>query len=627
MSDHRPNLQGFRDLADVIAVSLDRDGCVQHINAYACHLLGYSEAELLGRNWFEHCLPDWERERIKELFGVFLDGETSRVERLQNAVVTRDGTCRIINWHNRPHRDENGRITGVFSVGMDETELMETVGREKALGSVLESTLSEIYIVRLHDLQIIHGNRRALAHSGYSLAELKSRSLPAMVAADQRAAFAEHLKPLLAGQQQALLLELQQQRRDGATYDVQANFTLSHYDNEPALVMSSQDVSERKRYARQLELAKARYKAILDSAIDAIITIKNSGEIDSFNRAAEQIFGYRAEEIIGREPAVLIPGGLPVANDDGDRAPPQRTRLTGCHKNGHEVPLEVSTARIDNEQHKIWTVVIRDLTEQVQAERVLRNKEQELQQLRDHLLHIDRVHVVNEMAASIAHEMKQPLSAISTYADVCGRLLRESDTSNDDVNHALAQIRAQATRAGEVIQSVRSLMKNDNSEFRSVCLNQLIAQCLELLGAQLHKSGISVERQHDHELPAAVANPVQIQQVVFNLITNAIDALDQTQREPKKIVIKTALDGAMFVKVSVSDTGSGIPIVNRKNVFQPFFTTKANGLGLGLSICRGIVEAHGGELDYVGDGEYETEFAFTLPVDTSSSRGVSNGVH
>jgi two-component system sensor kinase FixL len=240
--------------------------------------------------------------------------------------------------------------------------------------------------------------------------------------------------------------------------------------------------------------------------------------------------------------------------------------------------------------------------------------ETEVIQARERLTHVARLSTMGEMAAGLAHEINQPLAAITTYARACQRLLSQgAGTHADELQEALVQISRQALRAGEVIRRLRTFVSNREVRRERVDCNRLLEDLATLARPDSHANGIQLVFDVEEHLPALMADPVQLQQVLINLLRNAIDATLQDAGARREIVLRTARV-AEGVEFSVRDYGPGVEPGAIGSLFNPFFTTKANGTGLGLAISRTIVHAHGGKLAYRRAPEGGACFHFTLPV-------------
>lgn len=265
---------------------------------------------------------------------------------------------------------------------------------------------------------------------------------------------------------------------------------------------------------------------------------------------------------------------------------------------------------------KIFGEILGNALVRKRAEKNLRAAEREAARNREHLAHLTRVQIMGEMAAGIAHEISQPLAAIENYARACERRLKNKTDDRIKIEELVDKIKTQAHRAGSVITRVRSLVKRQPTNMISVDLNSIIRETVELanMEAQLHDCRLALELACS--LPAVVVDPIQIQQVALNLIRNAIEASDAVDGDNEKaVILRTRRSSVNELTVSVSDYGLGITDVEADHMFEPFYSTKRSGLGMGLSLCRTIVQVHGGKLWHSRGPSGETIFHFSLPVE------------
>lgn len=353
-------------------------------------------------------------------------------------------------------------------------------------------------------------------------------------------------------------------------------------------------------------------QSILATVSDAMIVIDTSGAIRSFNTAAERLFGYGAREVLGRNVRLLMP---PTQRDsqetilsrylEGDRRVAAGTRITtGQRKDGSTFPLEVSVGEMASNGERFFTGFIRDMSERQQTEA-------RMQEMQSELVHMARLTTVGEMASALAHELNQPLSAITNYMKGSRRILAgRTDEETRMVCEALEHAAGQALRAGEIIRRLRDFVARGETEKRVESIGRLVdeAGALGLVGAR--DRGVRIVYALDAAHDAILADKVQIQQVLLNLMRNALEAMEGEPRRELTISTRAQKDG--MLAVIVSDTGCGIEPAAMERLFQPFFTTKAGGLGVGLSICRTIVEGHGGRIRAEANPGGGTAFVFTL---------------
>jgi two-component system sensor kinase FixL len=360
--------------------------------------------------------------------------------------------------------------------------------------------------------------------------------------------------------------------------------------------------------------AEAHLRSILATVPDAMVVIDEVGSILSFSAAAEKMFGYSEAELIGRNVKMLMP------NPDRDRHDQYLVNYlttgkrkiigigrvtTALHRDGNTFPIELSVGEAWSGGRRIFTGFIRDLRERQQT--LLR-----LQDLQSELAHVGRVSEMGTLASSLAHELNQPLTAVASYCESARDLLKtEPDPETlAMVREAMDEAAMQAIRAGQIVRRLRDFMSHGETERRVESLQRLIneANALALVGSREH--GIDTHFSLDPRADLVFVDRIQIQQVLVNLIRNAIDAmLDSPVR---RLSICTEREGGL-TRVTVEDTGSGISETIADQLFQPFVTSKQSGMGIGLSICRTIVQAHGGRIWFEPGADGGTAFHFTLP--------------
>jgi two-component system sensor kinase FixL len=359
----------------------------------------------------------------------------------------------------------------------------------------------------------------------------------------------------------------------------------------------------------------ALLRSILETVPDAMIVIDHRGIVQSFSKAAERLFGYTPAEVHGQNVKMLMPSPYRGQHDGylkrylttGERRIIGIGRVVvGLRKDGSTFPMELSVGEVRQDGHRLFTGFVRDLTERQQTER-------RLQELQDGLLHVSRLRSMGQMAAALAHELNQPLTATANYLRAALRMIEQPEPNVARVRQAMNLAAQQTMRSGEIIRRLRAFVARGEVAKRPESVAKVIeeASALALVGAK--ERGIKVLIRIDPDLPTAEVDRVQIQQVLLNLIRNAVEAMEG--HEVRELSIGTATE-AGAVLVSVADTGGGIPPEIETRLFQPFVTTKADGMGIGLSVCRTIVEAHGGRLWVEPNGGNGSVFRFTLPSGT-----------
>lgn len=366
---------------------------------------------------------------------------------------------------------------------------------------------------------------------------------------------------------------------------------------------------------RQDDSSESHLRSILATVPDAMVVIDAHGHIISFSAAAEKMFGYAEGEVIGENVSMLMPSPDRERHDQyletyrrtGVRKIIGIGRVTTArHRDGNTFPIELSVGEATLDGRRIFTGFIHDITHRQQVE-------MRLQDLQAELAHVGRISEMTSLASALAHELNQPLTAIANYCEAARDMSEGSidDATAELIREAMDEAAKEAIRAGQIVGRLRQFMSHGESERRPESLSKLIteANALALVGSREH--GIDVQMQLDHDADDVFVDRVQIQQVLTNLIRNSIDAmLDSPIRS---MVICAEAGPADFVTVTVEDTGSGISASVADRLFQPFVTSKQAGMGIGLSICRTIIEAHGGRIWFEPRPGGGTKFHFTIP--------------
>ena len=355
----------------------------------------------------------------------------------------------------------------------------------------------------------------------------------------------------------------------------------------------------------------AMLRSILETVPDAMVVIDLHGTILQFSKAAERLFGWRADEVHGQNVRMLMPSPYRDQHDDylkrymatGERRIIGIGRVVvGQRRNGSTFPMELSVGEASSADRKLFTGFVRDLTERQQARA-------RMQELQDELLHVARLRSMGQMAAALAHELNQPLTATGNYVSAALRLLDGPAPDIEHLRRALRLASDQTQRSGDIIRRLRSYVARGDTTRRPEQLGVIVEESVALALVGLGDRGVTVKFALGSDLPPVIADRVQVQQVLLNLNRNAVEAMEHT--EVRELSLGMALWDCM-VAVSVADTGSGIPPAIEAQLFQPFVTTKADGMGIGLAVCRAIVEAHGGRLWCEPNPGGGTVFRFTL---------------
>ena len=419
--------------------------------------------------------------------------------------------------------------------------------------------------------------------------------------------------------------ETRRRCKDGRIIDVSVTVTPIR-DDDGTLIGASKvarDITATRAAQASLREREAHLQSVLDTVPDAMVVIDTRGIMQSFSATAERLFGYQASEAVGKNVSILMPQPYRGHHDaylsrymaTGERRIIGVGRLVvGQRKDGSTFPMELSVGEMRSGDRRFFTGFVRDLTERQQTQ-------QRLQDLQSELIFMSRFTALGEMASTLAHELNQPLTAATSFLNGARRLL--DDGKPDDIpiiRNAIESAAEQMLRAGQIIKRLREFVARGETERQPENLVKLIeeASALALVGAK--ETGAQVSFAFDPAVGFVLVDRIQIQQVILNLVRNAMEAMQEVQT--RQLEISTRWVDLATVEIAVKDSGPGIAPEIAEKLFQPFMTTKPQGMGVGLSISRTIVEAHGGRLWAEPNPDGGTIFRLTLK--SSDGEGLNN---
>jgi two-component system sensor kinase FixL len=362
--------------------------------------------------------------------------------------------------------------------------------------------------------------------------------------------------------------------------------------------------------------AQERFRLVVEASLNGVVVVDAQGHIVLVNVRTEKLFGYGRDELIGQGIELLVPKRFrdehPAHRARFHAAPEARAmgagrELFAKRKDGTEFPVEIGISPIQSPEGTLILSVVVDISDRKQAEA-------EARQHREELAHLSRVAIMGEMAGSLAHELNQPLTSIVNNASAGRRFIAKGRADLAKLDDLFEAVVADGRRAGEIIRGIRGMVLKGNEVRDPVNLNDVIASVLKLVRSDALGHHCALVTEPDPELPLVEADSVQLQQVLLNLVVNAFDAMRETPAAERRIIIRSECKSDGGVRVSVRDFGTGLPAEGSKRIFEPFFSTKREGMGMGLAIARSIITSHGGELAAANVEGGGTHVHFSLPV-------------
>ncbi|MBI1967874.1 MAG: PAS domain S-box protein [Gemmatimonadetes bacterium] len=460
------------------------------------------------------------------------------------------------------------------------------------------ATLADAVVVTGLDRRVLFANAAAAALFARELAELPGMAIAELLVPAERGHVVQRQDRGFAGEGQRYQTRVV--RPDGEERDVAVSSAPLMLDEELlGTVATLRDITDQKLAHDTLARSEARYRNLVESASDGIVTLDANGRFTTVNQASEQISGYLRADLVGQHFAPLLPDEeLPKALDHFQKALSGESGLFETRfyrKDGEVRTIQVtySTPKKDEEV----LCLIRDVTDQ--------------KLLQEQLIQSEKMSAIGQLVSGVAHELNNPLAAVSAFAQL---LLAEKQFPPDQ-RTAAETIYAEARRASRIVQNLLTFARQHKPEKGPIALNEVLDDTLELRSYELRVRGIELRREYDESLPETMGDTHQLQQVFLNLITNAEQAMERADARQHRLTVRTRRANAV-IRIDVEDTGPGIPPGDMERIFNPFFTTKppGTGTGLGLSISLGIVREHGGRIWAENLGGGGARFVIELPL-------------
>ena len=611
------DLDNLLTSTNIATIFLDTSFRIRRFTPAATRLFNLTPADL-GRR-----IGDVVRRGIDPDLPQDSEAVLARLGSISKEVQGQDG-----RWYVRqvlPYRTRDNRIEGVVITFSDVAA--EALQEARLYAEAIVNTVREPLLVLDSDLRVLSANRSFYQTFRLSPEETVHRALYEL---NDGELDVPRLRALLG----VILLD-----RGGLTdFEIEHDFAkigrrimllnariLTRGGDRPDLILlAMEDITERKRAEHALRESEAMTRAGIEAAVDGVVTTDERGTVLSFNPAAELIFGYTGGEVIGRNVRMLV---SPSYLDEYEgsvghllKTPDRQAigiaqEVRGRHKNGNTFPMDLNLSEFDDGTGRRFIGTIRDITERKWAEEQVRMRQAEL-------AHVLRIATIERLAASLAHELNQPLTAIANEVEACATYVRSGKREPRRLLSLLERAGAEALRAGEIVHHLRDFVLRHEPRLESADLCEVIRNATRWLAREMEHEGITLRLDLPPQGVLVHADRIQIEQVLVNIVQNAIDAIREAGSERREIRVRTSQGEDGTAEVLVDDTGIGFAAEVTARLYEPFFTTKPQGMGMGLAISRTIVELHHGRLS-VGPREsgFGTTVRLLLPIDSMSRAG------
>ena len=600
---------------------------MQFVSEGCTALTGYASAELLGESsrWTRLIHKD-DRDRVwDELQSALSAGSNFEV---QYRLFTKDGTQKWAWERGTGIASEDGKILTLEGFVSDATALKESeeaLARSEATSTAILATAAEGIITLDAEGHIGSFNRAAERMFGYEAAELLGQNVHVLMPEPHRSEHDSYIQRYIAtGDAKVIgkVREVTAQRKDGSTFPIQLGASEVLLDGERCFAGIIRDISDQRAAEESLKAIERRFRAVFDQRLQLVGVLSTEGIVLEANQMSLDFAGLQREGVVGRQfwdapwwsHSPKLQQRLRDAITSAAKGATIRFDVTCSRADGSMATLDFSLRPITDRSGQVVFLVTEshDITEQ-------RLAEEEARHHRERIAHVTRLSTLGEMAAGIAHEINQPLTAISLFAQAGKRLVEAGNfTKMDEV---LDKLNEHALRASAVIERMQTMARRGETVKEIADCNAAIESAVKLAESEARIHDIQIEFDMDGDLPPVFIDAVQVQQVALNLLRNGMEAMVAVDDSNRRAVqVKTRVRDAGDIEVAVIDTGCGVQEENVDKLFTPFSTTKKSGMGMGLSISQAIIKAHGGQLDFYNNDTGGATFWFTLPAATQEIR-------
>src|SRR5712671_3169743 len=594
---------------------VDASGIVLSVSPFGASQLGYAVSELVGQSVLNLVFEEDDKEFVRGKMSLCLE-TPGRSNSWEVRKRHKDGTMLWIRENARATWWSRNQLITLIACE-DITERYWGDLESSRLAAIVSSS-DDAIVSKTLDGTITSWNAGATNILGYEADEMIGQPITRIIPPELH----EEEKQILARLHRGERIEHSETIRlakDGRRVDI--SLTVSPLFNQSGKVVGAskvaRDITERKLAEQALRETAARLRALTETAVDGVILIDARGVVLMFNPACEKLFGYSAEEVIGENVKMLMPQPYRHEHDRyitnyRDTRDPKiigiGREVIGLRKDGSTFPMDLSVGEARQDGESIFVGIIRDLTSR-------KRNEAELEQARAELVRVARVTTLGELTAAIAHEVNQPLTGLVSSGNACLRWLAGDVPNLKAARESVERMISAGSRAGEVISRIRALVGKSPPLRDRLNINDAITEVIALVRGEVQRNRISLRTKLSTDLPLVLGDRIQLQQVILNLMLNAIEAMSEVSHPTRELSVLSVKDGPNGALVTVQDSGVGLDEAALDQIFGAFYSTKAHGMGIGLAVSRTIVQAHGGRLWATPNVPQGAIFQFTLPAD------------
>ncbi len=626
---HSGELESAR-LAAIVSSSDDAiigktlDGTITSWNAGATSILGYEASEMIDQPIFRIIPPELHEEE-RQILARLERGE--RIRHYETVRLAKDGRRVSLSLTVSPLFNQSGKVVGASKVARDVTEhrSAEQALREGAarLRTLIETAVDGVILINARGVVLVF-NPACEKLFGYSADAVIGQNVKMLMPEPYRQEHDRYLSNYLDTREPKIIgigREVMGRRKDGSTFPMGLSVGEAKQEGESIFVGIIHDLTASKRTEQALREGAARLLTLIETAVDGVILINSRGVVSVFNPACEKLFGYSADAVIGQNVKMLMPQPYRQEHDRYlsnylDTREPKiigsGREVLGRRKDGSTFPMNLSVGEAKQEGESIFVGIIHDLS-------ASRRTEGELQQAQTELARVARVTTLGELTAAIAHEVNQPLTGLVSSGNACLRWLASEPPNLEAARNSVERMVSAGNRASEVITRIRALVANSLPQRELLDINEAITEVVALIDREVQRNHVSLQLDLADNVPPILGDRIQLQQVVLNLVLNAIEAMSEVGDRRRELSVSSATDENNGALVVVRDSGTGLGAASADRLFEAFYTTKAHGMGIGLAVSRTIIQAHGGRLWATPNMPHGAIFQFSLPADSEQA--------